>query len=85
MGAHLSEYLNCLTQEERNSLPALTAQARNGSFGVFNEWRTNGYLRSYSVGLTTYKVPEIVIYGLLENEVGAFFDTYGAKPTISAP
>lgn len=70
------EYRDCLTQEQRDSLELLSGDVRLGNLSIVNEWRSNGYLRSHSVGLTTFKLPEVIIYGLKETEVAPFFETY---------
>jgi hypothetical protein len=72
----LIDYWRLLSAEQQRALSGLREMVGRGEIGVVNEYLPNGYLRSYSVGLKTFELPEVIIYGLSEDAVAAFFDTY---------
>lgn len=70
------DHYRLLSAEQQRAISGLWETVGRGEFGVVNEYLSNGYLRSYSVGLTTFELPEVIIYGLSEDTVAAFFDIF---------
>lgn len=70
------DYERRLTQEQRSKLEELREVLAGKELAVINEYQPNGLLRSYSIGMATFRLPDLVIYGLPEEEVRPFFDAY---------
>jgi hypothetical protein len=79
MEAFVIDYFKRLTLEQRETVGQLRAVADKGEFGMINEFMPNGWLRSHSVGMTTFSLPEFIIYGLREDETQKFFDAIYAS------
>jgi hypothetical protein len=70
----LVDYWDLLSVEQQQAISGLQRIADRRELSVVNEYLRNGHLRSHSVGLTSFDLPEVLIYGLAVEDAGSFFD-----------